>query len=568
MSTTRSLLLPLLLLVLARGPAGATITGTVVDAETGDPIVDAVVHLQADPDGPSTLTDNLGAFSLAVAPTGIVRVTAAVAYNRDAVRNWTTKGVLATNGGNVEIELEPMPDQSNQGYTPIQAAVPGGCGDCHASQLAEWSASAHAGAAVDTWVLDLFSGSGTPGGANGYVYTDVHPGETGTCATCHSPVLEFDAPGTGYLDEASTTAELEGVTCTACHQLDAVSDEPGTLHTVGADPATWRFPLAGVGGSETHQYVWGPLDDVDYSFMKASHAPVFSSSLFCASCHEYGNEESGTPGQTTYSEWLASSWSVPGPNMRTCQGCHMPAATEPGPVATPSIGSAPTRPGSQRRSHQIVGATAVTLPGAISLATSATTDGGRLEVEAVVTNVGAGHAFPTGISIRNAFVVVEARREGILLAQISGPVVPWWADDDDPAWAEGDFAGQPGTGFAKILEGAINGQLTAPVLFVDADAVRENSTLPAGSARTIVVRFDLGAAAAGDDVTVTTKLLYRKAFRALATTKGWTTTPSGGPIEIEVASEVHELVLSQGDLHLFADGFESGSTAGWSASVP
>lgn len=246
----------------------------------------------------------------------------------------------------------------------------------------------------------------------------------------------------------------------------------------------------------------------------------------------------------------------------------MPAATEPGPVATPSIGSAPTRPGSQRRSHAIVGATPTTLPAAISLATSAQADGGRLEVEAVVTNLGAGHAFPTGISIRNAFLVVEARREGVLLAQVSGPVVPWWANDDDPTWTEGDYAGQPGSGFAKILEGEINGQLTAPVLFVDADAVRENSTLPAGAARSVVVRFDLGAAAAGDDVTVTARLLYRKAFRALSTTKGWTTTPSGGPIEIEVASEQLELVLSQGDLYLFADGFEVGSTAGWSATVP
>lgn len=555
----------LILCPLANGaPLVAAITGTVRDAQTSLPIEGAIVHLQTEA-SPSALTDVNGAFMLGVEPTGLVRVTAAVTYDRTAPRNWTTGGVLTTNGANVTIELDPIPELDNLGYQPIKAATPGGCGDCHPTQLAQWQGSAHANAAIDSWVLDLFSGSGTPNGSAGYVYTDVHPGETGTCATCHSPALEAQSPGTGFLDQATTAAELEGVTCSACHQLDHIAADPTMLHTVGDAPSTWRFPDA---GPATHEYVWGPLDDVDYPFMRASLAPVFASSLMCASCHEYVNQETGVPGQTTYTEWLASSYAVPGDGMRTCQNCHMPASTVPGPIADPTPGSAPTRPASQNHDHGFVGATPATLAEAIDLSTVVRIDGGRLEVDATVLNSGAGHSFPTGISIRNALVVIEARREGELLDQLSGPTVPWWANDDDAEVEPGDWAGWPGTGFAKVLEGTVSGTPTAPVLFVDATGTLENSSLPAGQARQSVARFDLGAATAGDQVTVVTRLLYRRAWRALSVTKGWTTTPTGGPIEIEVASRLDELSLGVADLTLFADGFESGTTGAWSAVGP
>ena len=40
------------------------------------------------------------------------------------------------------------------------------------------------------------------------------------------------------------------------------------------------------------------------------------------------------------------------------------------------------------------------------------------------------------------------------------------------------------------------------------------------------------------------KLLYRRAWRALAVTKGWTQTPQGGPIEIEVAGQQFQVELT------------------------
>lgn len=553
-------------------PVGAAITGTVLvegSGNPGQPIPGARVHLQADPESPVALTDASGNFVLDVTFAGTARVTAAVAYDAAAAVNFTTGGVLTVDGTDIEIRLAEVPTVSNTDYFPIKAAVPGGCGDCHGGQLAEWSGSAHSRAATDSWVRDLYSGDGTSGGSAGYVFRDVHPEATGFCATCHAPVAEAQAPGTIFLDEVLDPAALEGVTCSACHQLDHFSDNTSALHLLG-DPqpgATYRFPLDGVGGVATHDYVWGPLDDVDYPFMRASHAPVFATSLVCASCHEYENPETGIPGQTTYSEWLASSFAVAGPDFRSCQDCHMPTAAEDGPIADPVVGTAPQRPAEQRHAHTFASVTAPGLAESLDLTASASMLGGDLWVGVSLENLGLGHSFPTGISLRNAILRVEATHEGVAMDQLAGPTIPWWADDDVDGRQEGDLAGFPGMGFAKVLGGDINGQVTEPVIFFDADYVASDSTLPADATAQGELLFDLPTDVdPGDTLEVRVTLLYRRAWRALAVTKGWTETPSGGPIELLVGEQVLDVTVSEDDLPMFRDGFESGDAQGWSAS--
>ncbi len=561
----------LLCLPLLSLSANAEITGTVLVQDSGSPgqpIEGATVRLQADPNSPVAITDASGQFTLDVEPTGTVRVTASVPYNKDASANYTSDGTLTVDGAAIEIRLPEIPTITNANYFPIKAAVPAGCGDCHSEQLSEWSGSAHSRAATDVWVLDLYSGDGTAGGSAGYVFRDVHAEATGFCATCHAPVAEAQAPGTIFLDEVLDTAALEGVTCSACHQLDHFSDNTTALHLVG-DPAgaTYRFPLDGVGGTATHEYVWGPLDDVDYPFMKASHALAFSNSIVCASCHEYENPENGIPGQTTYSEWLGSSYAMAGADFRSCQDCHMPEASEDGPIADPVVGSAPDRPASQRHDHSFRSVTAEGLAQSLELTASATLSAGDLAVTVSLENHGLGHAFPTGISLRNAILLVEATHLNTPLLQFGGPTVPWWADDDEPGIQEGDLAGAPGIGFAKVLGGEVQGEVTEPVLFFDADYVASDTTLAADSTVTAELLFDLPSdVEPGDLIDVRVSLLYRRAWRALAVTKGWTETPSGGPIERLVTEQVIEVDVSADDLPFFKEGFESGDTSGWSGS--
>ena len=155
----------------------------------------------------------------------------------------------------------------------------------------------------------------------------------------------------------------------------------------------------------------------------------------------------------------------------------MPEAASAGTIADADRLGALARPASQIHDHQIRADATGTLAQALALSVDASAQGGLLQVDVTLSNQALGHAFPTGIAIRNALLMVRARRNGSALALQAGPVLPWWADDDVPGQQQGDLAGQPGLGFAKVLEGRIAGQgsVVRPVLFVDAEAVSEDS---------------------------------------------------------------------------------------------
>ena len=140
----------------------------------------------------------------------------------------------------------------------------------------------------------------------------------------------------------------------------------------------------------------------------------------------------------------------------------------------------------------IVGSTQATLTANIALTTDVVeTSDGRVRVTSAVDNFGAGHDFPTGISLRNAILWISASMNGQPLAQASGPTIPFWASDDVPGDQPGDLAGQPGKGFAKVLEGRINGQgpVVRPVLFIDAENLYSLTTIPSGTVDTTEVEF-------------------------------------------------------------------------------
>lgn len=526
--------------LLSSVPAGADISGFVRDANTNLPIAGARVHIQADLGGvvATTLVD--GSFTLAVNPADPVMIAASVTYDRLAPINYNTRGVMASNGDTgLVIMLPPLPPD-NPSYTP--QTVDSSCSTCHGTFSAQWATANHALAAQDSWVLDLFSGDGTPGGSAGYVYTDTHPGQTGFCATCHAPMADVFDPGNVMLNEVTDPAALEGVSCVACHQIDSVNENVDALHHLGN--ATYRFPDGML--VSTLQYVWGPLDDATFGGMRTSYAPIFSDSRFCASCHQYTNPNTGAPGQNTYREWLASPFAVPGPDFRSCQDCHEPGQ---GNGAVCGLPGQPERPSPQNRSHLFIGATPETLTSSLDLTCETVEEDGQLRVTAEVTNHGQGHSFPTGVSIRNALLVIEATYNGNSLVQAAGPTIPFWADDLVPGQQDGDYAGEPGKGFAKVLEGRINGMgpVERPVLFIDAEGVYSDTLIPSGATDTTEVLFDLPPGIqSGQAVQITARLLYRRAYRAIAVAKGWTETPQGGPVEIEVAAVARDVVVQGG----------------------
>jgi hypothetical protein len=146
----------------------------------------------------------------------------------------------------------------------------------------------------------------------------------------------------------------------------------------------------------------------------------------------------------------------------------------------------------------------------------------NVRVASAVDNFGAGHSFPTGISLRNAILWITATLDGQPLAQVAGPTIPFWASDDVPGDQPGDLAGQPGKGFAKVLEGRINGQgpVVRPVLFIDAERPLL-TTIPSGTVDTTEASSLCRPHRAREHGRGHRRPpLYRRAIRAIAVTKG------------------------------------------------
>lgn len=523
--------------------ARADVSGRVLVDGSGDPgipIAGARVHVQADSSTVVTSAAD-GSFTLPLTGTGPFIVTAGLEYDRAAAVNYHTGGTTVATADTTGVEIRlleiPLVDDPTYDQNVPTATL---CGSCHPNQFTEWQSSNHSFAGDDVWVRDLYSGDGTAGGSAGYVFRDLHdPEDTGFCAVCHNTMEDVFDPGNTYFDQASTAAGLDGVTCVACHQMDSINDDVDAIGHLGN--STYRFPD---GNLPTSQFVWGPLDDVTFNGMRAAYGAHFRTSRICASCHQYVNPDTGAPGQNTYEEWAASPYAIPGPDFRTCQDCHMPSAGE-GEICL--VGLQPVRCAEENKQHTFIGSTPETLAEALILTTLAEDEAGILRVRAEVTNAGGGHSFPTGVSIRNALLVIEATWNGQPLEQVGGPQIPFWADDDVPGQQDGDYAGEPGKGFAKVLEGRINGEgpVVRPVLFIDAEGVYSNTLIHATETDITEVELALPfGATPGDTVQVSARLLYRRAWRALAVTKGWTQTPQGGPIEIEVTRNDLDVTLT------------------------
>ncbi|MEO8197373.1 MAG: IPTL-CTERM sorting domain-containing protein [Thermoanaerobaculia bacterium] len=536
---------------LVAGSASADISGFVTvegSGTPGTPIAGAYVHFQADLVTPGAFTAADGSFTIAAHPIGQVFLAASIPYLRSAPENFVIGWAPAVDGETgVDIRMNPLAATDDPSYVPPDVSE---CGACHFERYTQWSTSHHAYTAQNRWVLDLFSGTGTPGGAAGYVFKDTHdPGETGFCATCHAPMqdLQDPRPEGVPLDEVAEQNGIQGVICVACHQMDSI--DATHINALGhRGKATYRFPQAGQ-GETTSQFVWGPMNDVTFNLMRPSYSTLHRTSNICAACHQYHNPTTDAPGQNTFLEWQASPYGTPGPNYRTCQDCHM--GVLPGVGQNCEFGG-PDRESAERHVHTFIGSTPATLSANIALTTTVSEiSAGRIRVASAVDNFGAGHDFPTGISIRNAILWITASLDGQSLVQVAGPTIPFWGSDDVPGDQPGDLAGQPGKGFAKVLEGRINGQgpTVWPVLFIDAEGVYSQSTIPSGSVDTTEVEFTVPPGTApGSTVEVTAVLLYRRAWRAVAVTKGWTETTHGDPIEIEVARNEESLAVTGGGI--------------------
>lgn len=181
------------------------------------------------------------------------------------------------------------------GFSPVEASLaPGDCGQCHADQYRDWSASLHhqtMGPGIN-WQFDLMA-----------------PAEANRCLRCHAPLAEQkalvarsrdwpNAPAAPPPQYVPTDLAQQGLVCAACHVRKHRRYGPPPSQAAG------RSDELPHGGFES--------------------VTAFEDSRFCAVCHQFpedGPRLNGKLHEDTYAQWRASSHAGEG---RTCQSCHMP----------------------------------------------------------------------------------------------------------------------------------------------------------------------------------------------------------------------------------------------------
>lgn len=492
--------------VLAGGgcsPRGATISGTVVDTE-GAPIASARVRLQGTVF--ATQTDIAGRFRLSFPHGTGAR---AVAAWKEGHFNAGARLVEGHDQYRIVLGSLPVGDFADRGWTSSRGSGELACERCHPALAGEWEKSAHATAATNPLFLALFEGTDRDGIATGGPgYRRDYPNATGNCATCHVPALARDEPFAADPRHASGVAS-EGVFCDFCHKVqratvDDTGGRPGVLSL-----ALLRPPLK-------KNVFFGPLDDVIAG--PDSFSPLYQDSRYCAPCHHgtFWNVRA----YSEFEEWAASSYAKKNVH---CQDCHMkPQAGPPRRFALKSEGGVLRDPATLS-SHVLFGVNdPAFMRAAVALKTEANLVGDAVRVRVSLRNVRAGHHIPTGSPMRNMLLLVEAMDAGkALLPLVSGERAPNWAGQGSPD--NGDYAGLPGKGFAKILSDLVqypadrprgrSFERVFPAPYWRPTVVAFDTRIPAGATDVSEYNFGLTGARSGL-VTIRTRVIYRRTFRS------------------------------------------------------
>ena len=262
-------------------------------------------------------------------------------------------------------------------FTAVKA-----CRMCHQTQHGQWEGTLHALSNTDPFYLRVTR----------FAAEDL-PGVEDFCSSCHNPVAVMT--GEDPLDPDSLSpAAVGGLQCDFCHTVSG-------MEHIG------NFGFVSTPGLEKY----GPFDCTPELYHTAKLSPLHDSAEFCGMCHNVSHPANGLALEATYTEFVNGPYPAEG---FKCQTCHMtPGHTHyeafPGKIAATS----------EERdhiwTHWFVGANAWVpeLLGYPDIAEIARTrlskaaevsisdldaGAGQRYFEVTVTNTGAGHKLPTGVT--------------------------------------------------------------------------------------------------------------------------------------------------------------------------
>jgi hypothetical protein len=272
-------------------------------------------------------------------------------------------------------------------YTAQDFMQPSYCNGCHTTLYNQWKKSAHSRAVSD----DLFQKTvavavadlGGPGNPDAQAIQAF-------CFKCHSPIGNL----IGEVPPKSAGA-MSAISCDFCHTVS------GT--TGGGNGSFVNTP-----GNVKR----GPYVDAVSPVHETTLSVLHTQSEFCGMCHDVFHPTNGLPLEQTYTEWKNSPY--PAKNEQ-CQHCMMPAmkntfAASGGPkrpvVFSHNFAGANFAEGDKAEATKLLKSAAK-----ITLTTDRTSakPGDTVNITAKVTNIGAGHSIPTGLTeIRDVWLEISA----------------------------------------------------------------------------------------------------------------------------------------------------------------
>ncbi len=406
---------------------------------------------------------------------------------------------------------------------------PSVCSDCHAEIHSQWENSTHNLSHQDpvyNAVAKYFLKGLTDAG-------EIEEAEA--CVKCHTPVGVASGNPRKTSDDLSAVPEIAtfGVQCDFCHSA------------VGATRMYNNGMILSPGFGEDDPGVKrGPRKDPEPEFHDAAYSEFHVNPGICGTCHNVKHVAFDIDLETTYDEWRNSSYNARDPKKRvTCQGCHM--FQRPGIPATGST-PRPDNPGHASEigperphvfTHNFVGGNNF-LPAAfggqdkVQMAEERLKNAASLALKSpgikgnsfiiTITNTGAGHKLPTGLSnVRQMWldITVTEKKSGRVVYASGQPDKNGYLRDDVLLYQTvfGDGQGRPVDNLAKARE-----------------VLSDNRIPPRKSASQT---FYLPETAPDTGLTVTARLCYRIASQRLVdqiTGKGTYTLP------ITIMSEIQQ----------------------------
>lgn len=375
------------------------------------------------------------------------------------------------------------------------------CGDCHSEIYRQWSQSmhhlSHQDPVYQALSQYLLKGLADPD----------EIAESESCVKCHTPVGNLTGYPLKTSDDPSkvTPIAAQGIQCDYCHSVTRVKkmENNGLVVSPGH-------------GEEDPGIKRGPRADAESDFHDTAYSALHTGSEICGTCHNVSHVSFGTKLETTYDEWKNGPYGPADPARTiTCQGCHM--VQRPGVPATastdrPANAGKASDDGPMRDhvfTHGFVGAN-TSVPQAfggkdkaimaverlhnsaeLSLDTRGISDG-RLGI--VITNSGAGHYLPTGLTdVRQMWLCIRILDEKNKILFSKGVVdQDGYLPKDAIVYHTvfGDGKGRPVLNIAKAREILIDKRIPP------GQSVREDIVFKPGR---------------GGQVTVEVQLLYRSA---------------------------------------------------------